>query len=440
MADRAPVIVIGGGFTGLSCAYELAKNGVSVVVLEKESDLGGMASSFKIKGKNIEKFYHHCFCHDHSIINLAQQLGCGDQLTGTHSSVATYINGKFYRLSGPLDVLRFKPLNFRDRIRLGLLVLKASRIQDWKPLESLTAMEWLKGQCGPEVYRVVWEPLLRGKFGAHADTISAVWIWNKLKLRGTSRNWKRQEKLLYYRGGFALLVDRLSHAICKKGGNVRTRCDVSSIICSDNRVQAVKTSDGTIEAQSVVVATALPVAADLLSESIDSDYIASLRRIEHRANLCLVLELSERLSSFYWLNVNDPNVPFVAVIEHTNFQLPEDYAGKKIVYFSKYLSVSDPYYQMTGSEVLSSFLPHIKRMFPHFKDSWIENYYLWKSPYSQPVVGRDYSQIIPSVRTPINGLYLSTMAQIYPEDRGINYAVREGMYLGQLLVKQLSNN
>jgi protoporphyrinogen oxidase len=301
-------------------------------------------------------------------------------------------------------------------------------------------MEWLKGQCGPEVYRVVWEPLLRGKFGAHADTISAVWIWNKLKLRGTSRNWKRQEKLLYYRGGFALLVDRLSHAICKKGGNVRTRCDVSSIICSDNRVKAVKTSDGTIEAQSVVVATALPVAADLLPESIGSDYIASLRRIEHRASLCLVLELSERLSSFYWLNVNDPNVPFVAVIEHTNFQPPEDYAGKKIVYFSKYLSVSDPYYQMTGSEVLSSFLPHIKRMFPHFKDSWIENYYLWKSPYSQPVVGRDYSQIIPSVRTPINGLYLSTTAQIYPEDRGINYAVREGTHLGQLLVKQLSNN
>ena len=63
--------------------------------------------------------------------------------------------------------------------------------------------------CGTKGYQVVWEPLLKGKFGRYAEDVSAVWFWNKLKLRGGSRGEKGKEFLAYYKGGFASLADSM---------------------------------------------------------------------------------------------------------------------------------------------------------------------------------------------------------------------------------------
>jgi len=140
----------------------------------------------------------------------------------------------------------------------------------------------------------------------------------------------------------------------------------------------------------------------------------------------LVLELTQSLSDTYWLNVNDPSFPFVGIIEHTNFESPENYGGRHIVYLSKYLTHEDKLFLMNSDEVLNFALPHILKMFPKFDLQWIKKHYLWKEKWAQPVVTKNYSKIIPSEKGPLKGLYLCTMAQVYPEDRGTNYSIRNG--------------
>jgi protoporphyrinogen oxidase len=291
---------------------------------------------------------------------------------------------------------------------------------------------------GEGVYRVVWEPLLKGKFGeAVAPRISAVWFWNKLKLRGGSRGKGGAEVLAYYKGGFAALADRVADEVRALGGEIRLNTRATSLVVEGGRVTGVETPDGVIAADAVLATPALPIVADMLESHVTLEYAASLRRIEYLANVCLVLQLDRSLSDTYWLNVNDPNFPFVAVIEHTNFEPPETYGGHRIVYLSKYLPETDAMFLMTDVELLRHAVPHIKRMFPQFEESWILDYHVWRATHSQPIVVKRYSALIPSVETPIEGVYLATMAQVYPEDRGTNYAIREGRAVGRLMAAAL---
>jgi hypothetical protein len=52
--------------------------------------------------------------------------------------------------------------------------------------------------------------------------------------------------------------------------------------------------------------------------------------------------------------------------------------------------------------------------------------WLHREPAAQPIVTVGYKQRIPPLATPVRGLFLANTTQIYPEDRGTNYAVRLG--------------
>ena len=438
MEDRkGHVAVIGGGVTGLACAYELGRNGFSTTVLERDHEVGGLAGSFLVNGVRLEKFYHHWFTNDQHVMKLVRELGKEDQVVLRPTRTGMYYANSFFRLSTPLDLLRFSPLTFTDRIRLGLLTLRARQVKDWRALESLTAAEWLRELGGDKVYKVVWEPLLRGKFGKVADEVSAVWFWNKLKLRGGSRGKGGAEQLAYYRGGFAALADDLVEAVVQRGGKVLTGVTATGFQVKDGKVSAVQTDKGTISADAVVATPALPVIADLAAPHVSPEYLEKLRRIRYLANICIVLELDRSLSDTYWLNVNDPGFPFVGVIEHTNFEPRESYGGRHIVYLSRYLPEDDDLYLMADADVVEYTLEHLFRMFPELDRRWLLDAHVWRARFSQPIVERYYGSMIPDTRMPLSGLYMATMAQIYPEDRGTNYAIREGRKVARLVAKEL---
>lgn len=436
------VVVIGGGYCGLAAAYELGRLGVRATVLEQEATVGGLAGSFAVGDARLEKFYHHWFNHDVEVMRLVDELGLAAQLEVRASRTGTYYANTFFKLSNPIDLLRFQPLPFVDRVRLGVLALRVRHVRDWRRLENRTAADWVRQLGGERGYRVVWEPLLRGKFGDLAEEIAAVWLWNKLKLRGGSRGRGGAEQVAYFDGGFAALADAIAGAIVAAGGEIRTNTEAVGLQVSAGRVSGVATQEHTFAADAVVATTALPIVADLVAplvaSEVTSEYVEHLRTIRYLANICVVLELSRSLSDIYWLNVNDPSFPFVGVIEHTNLEPPGSYAGRHIVYLSRYLPASDPLYSAADSEVTAFTLQHLRRMFPDFDEEMILAKHVWRAPYAQPVVTQGYRQSIPNARTPLDNLFLATMAQIYPEDRGTNYAIRQGRNIARTVARALA--
>jgi protoporphyrinogen oxidase len=425
--------IVGAGFTGLTMAYYLSKAGWEVSIFEKDDSIGGLAGSFKVEGENLEKFYHHWFTNDTNVIDLIKDLNCEKNIVQRPIKNGMYYANNFFRLSSPMDLLKFKALSFVNRIRLGFVVIAIRFVKNWMKLEKITAKNWLIKICGQQGYKVVWEPLLKGKFGRYAEDVSAVWFWNKLKLRGGSRAENGKEYLAYYKGGFASLADSMVDTIEKNGGKLYLNAPVIEVTNA-----YVKTIDGTVYyADKTALTVALPIVAKMLEKSVSQEYIEQLNKVKYIGNVCLTLELSKSLSDIYWLNVNDPDFPFVGVIEHTNFEPKEHYKGRHIVYLSKYLPTDEKLYAMNESEFFEYALPYIQRMFPDFDRSWVLKYHVWKEEYSQPLVTLNYSKIIPKHETPLPNVIINTMAQIYPEDRGTNYAVREGKAIAEKIIKKI---
>jgi len=432
------VIIIGGGFTGLTAALEMQKHGIKPIVIEMGDQPGGLAGSFEVNGTQLEKFYHHWFKSDEHIHTLVEELGKSGEIVYRQTKTGSYYANSLFRLSSPLDLLSYTPLSFIGRIRLGLLVFQAQMVKDWRKIEHLKAVDWLKSMCGNEVYEMVWKPLLAGKFGKFASEIGAVWMWNKLALRGGSRDKSGKEILAYYQGGFASLSQAMMDQIIAQGGEVHLRQKVERIETEAGKLSAVITDKVRIEASTALATIPQPIFADIVSEHTASDYVEQLKSIDYLGNVCMVMELDRSLSDTYWINVADPDFPFVGVIEHTNFEPPETYGGKHIVYLSKYLPTDTDMYNFNEEEMLDFAMPHLQRMFPKFQRNWVIAAHLFKSDYTQPIVKPDYSKLIPDVKTPIEGFWLSSMAQIYPEDRGTNYAVREGRVVGDEISKTLA--
>jgi len=440
MKQHYDIVIVGAGFTGLSAAYELSKKGKKVCLIESEDQVGGLAGSFQFDdGTELEKFYHHWFNSDVHIQNLINELGLKSEVMTLRSRTAMYLNQRIWKLSSPLDLLRFKALSIGDRFRLGLLMLKIRKVKDWKQIEHLSIREWLEPLCGQRVFDLVWEPLIRSKFSEYSETVSAVWMWKKLSLRGNSRNIQGYEELLYFKGGFSKLSKAIVMAIEKSGGRVLLGTKaLSASVDEKNTVTHLLTSRGSIAAKQFLFTTSCQIIAQVFHTVGPLSWLSRLSRVKYLGNICLILRLTRSLSETYWLNVNDPGFPFVGVIEHTNLDKPEHYNNSHVVYLSRYASQGDPAWKMTDVEYFNYAMEHVKKMFPNLKSDWVIDHKVWRAEYAQPITEKNYSKHLISNETPYENVLVSTMAQIYPEDRGTNYAVRDGVTAAKKILAQNS--
>jgi len=435
------VCIIGGGVGGLAAAYRLCQRGFQVHLLEAGPNLGGLVGTFEIGGGRIERFYHHIFSTDTTIASLINELGVGDRLVWRESKVGVFYGGRIYKFVTPLDLLRFTPIPLVDRVRLGLVGLYLRRQKDWRRYEGVTASEWIKRHAGRRNYDVVWGPLLRGKFGQRADDVGMAWFWSKIHLRFASRKGGplQKEQLGYLLGSFGVLVDVLSERIRELGGLLETNRPVKRVVVEGGRAVALEVAGDKPERLDcdAVIATVPNQAFLHIVPDLPEEYAAKLQAVQYQWALCLVLALRQSLSPFYWMNISDRSIPFLALIEHTNFIEPGQYGGQHVAYLSNYLDEASPLLKMDVDELCELFFPHLQRISPAFSPEWVTDRWLFRGPYAQPIIGTQYSRSIPEQRTPITGLYLANMTQIYPEDRGQNYSIRLGEQVAALAAGDL---
>lgn len=441
-SENAPhVAVIGGGIAGLTAAYRLSQQGLRVSLWERGSRLGGQAAAFPVAGgASLEYFYHHLFQSDREIVKLIEEIGIGDHLVWLPSNVGYFADGKSYPLNGALDLIKLPIIPFHDRIRLGATTFYLQHVKNWKKYEKVTAQKWLTRALGKRAYDRTLGAQLDAKFGRFAGEVAMVWFWGKIWLRTTSRKSPlAKEHLGYIKGSFNVLIDALYRTLLKQSVDVHVgegpsalnqREDGSWDVVIDGR-------DEPVHADKVVVTTPSPI-LDRLVPDFPEEYKKKLLGLTYEAAAVALLELDRPLSSIYWLNIADRDMPFTGVIEHTNFMPAADYGGKHYVYLSKYLETDHPYFTMPEEELLETYIPYVKRINPAFDRSWISNKWIFRERAAQPIVGLNYSERIPDHRTPKKGLYLANTGQIYPEDRGTNYSVRLGNQIAEIVREDLS--
>lgn len=400
------IAIIGAGITGLTAGYRLSRKGHQVFIFEKEKVPGGLARSFKKEDWSWqpELFFHHLFTSDFQAKKLIKELKIDDKLFFLQPKTSILRNNQIFRFDSPLSVLKFPLLSPINRLQTGLVTLALKIYPLGKRLEDKKTSQWLKKYYGSQAYQILWQPLLRGKFGDQSKKISMTWFWARIK--------KRSSQLGYLQGGFQILIDRLIDEINHYQGKIILNREIKNL-------KELKEFDKII----------------ITAPTQKFFNKPSLPKMIGAVSLLLVLKEKFLKDDTYWLNINEKNFPFVALVEQTNFIDPKHYHHNHLVYVGGYYPQNHPYFKMTKEEILKEWLPFLKKINPNFSHQTnLLDYYLAQELFAQPIIPPNYSKIIPPHQTPIENVYLANLQQIYPWDRGINYSIELGEKIASLVL------
>lgn len=428
------IAVIGCGISGITLAKRLNEAGFAVEIFEKESMPGGIARGFKAQGweDSVEFFYHHWFQKDNDLLGLIAELGLKDRVKFRTPKTVMYHKGKFYPFDTIPAAIAYPGLGFGiHKIRFGLAGLYLRITKDWRTLEKVTAKEWMTKYAGEFAYKTMWEPMMIGKFGAeYADKVNMAWLWARIYSRSTS--------LGTFDGGMQDLFDIFAEQLRKQGVSIRLNTEVHNIRKNPDGTFRVVTAEEETGPFDRVVVTTSPQSMLGLCEELPKDYRAQLAALKHLGAVVLCVRLKNPLSpqGYYWYNLpKNEGYPFLALVEHTNFIPKERYNNETIIYAGDYLPQGHEYFKLSAEELLEKLVPGFRKINPEFSRDWIIDASKFAADYAQPVPFVNHSRAIPDMKTPLEGLYFISMSQIYPWDRGMNFAVRWANDLSQKIIQ-----
>jgi protoporphyrinogen oxidase len=423
------IAIIGAGYGGMAAAWDLKKAGHDVTIFESANYVGGLASGFKEPhwDWSVEKFYHHWFQSDSEMLGLIRELGLEDKVIFPRPLTVMYYKKKWYPFDSIINALRFPGLGFGlNKIRFGFVGLFLRLTNNWKALEKVTADEWMMKWAGKQVYEQMWKPLLIGKFGPFYKDVNMAWMWARIKARTT--------RLGTFEGGFQKFADLFGEKLRELGVGIRLGVKIESI--KQNQAQLEVRSEKGVESFDKVLVTTSPNLMAKLCPELPEHYLKGLLELKSMGAVVMTLALKQTLSKdgFYWFNVpKEEGYPFLALVEHTNFVSSEHFGGDRIVYAGDYLELGHEYFSMSDDELLEKFIPAFQKFNPEFSRDWVKKIWVNKTNYAQPVPLVNHSKNIPAIQTPIEGLYFASMSQVYPWDRGTNFAVEIGRKAARMM-------
>lgn len=415
------IAIIGAGFTGLAASLKLSEKGHDVTVFEKDVNPGGLAIGFKEKNWDwtLEKHYHHWFANDNAVISLAKKIN--HEVFVKRPKTCIYIGGKIYQLDSPLHVLKFPLLPTVDKLRMSAVLGFLKINPFWKPLEKFETNKTLVETMGKKSYEMIWQPQLMNKFGEFYKEISLAWFW--------ARIYKRTSNLVYPEGGFLDFAEHLVTESKKKGAKFLFNTEVEEIKSGKNvsvKYKIVNNKSPIVNFDKVIV-TLPSFFFTKIAKELPEDYKKNLFTLKGLGAINLVLRLKKSFlqDGTYWLSICEKDSPIMAIVDHSNFMDKKHYDNECLVYIGNYLSQNHKFMNMDEKELLKTYDPFLKKINPEYKENLIAAH-VFKAPFAQPIIPVNYSKHIPPFKTPLENIFLANIQQVYPWDRGTNYAVELG--------------
>lgn len=408
--------IVGGGMMGVTVGYHLSKQGHIVEIFEASSGLGGLANTIELKdGTQVDRFYHTLLPSDNNLHQLCEELEIADKIRFNETNMGFYHQGQVHSMNDVIDFLRFPPLNCIDRFRLGITVLYAQLVRDWRSLEEISVEKWLINLSGRRTYENVWRPMLKAKFDGNFDDTPATYIWSRLvRMKSTRSGVEQKEQAGYLIGGYKALVDAMAKSIESEGGTVYTDYPVREILIDRRKTaKGLRTNQRIHSCDAIVVTLSTPLFLRLISQA-NGVYCYLLNQNDCLGLVCPLLVLDRPLTSFWTLYITDDHIPFTGIIETTTYIDPKHVGGHHLVYLPKYTAPGSSWQDKTDEEIQEIWLHNLEGMFPEFDKTWIRFFAVHRERFVEPLHRCNMTDLIPEIQTPIKHLFLANTAQIYP--------------------------
>jgi protoporphyrinogen oxidase len=417
--------VIGGGILGMTLAHRLAQQGFRVTLTEAQDHLGGLADAWQLGDVTWDRHYHVTLLSDSHLRGLLRELGLEKEIRWTETRTGFYVDGRLHSMSSTWEFLRFPPLGLIDKLRLGLTILRASRVKNWRPLDEIPVADWLRRWSGRRTLEKIWLPLLRAKLGEGYQRTSAAFIWATIaRMYAARRTGLKKEMFGYVPGGYARILERMGQLLAADG--VEVRCcqaaeDVAACGCGKVRVRFVASEERDFDR--VVLTTPAPVVARVCPGLSDGEK-ERLRAVEYLGVRCQSLLLKQPLAGYYVTNITEPWVPFTAVIEMTALVDRAQFGGRSLVYLPKYLAAADPGFETPDDEIEATSLAALERMYPAFRRDDVLASRVSRVRNVMPLPTLGHGRRTPPTRTSLTGVYLVNSAQIVHGTLNVNETIR----------------
>ncbi len=401
---------------GISLGYFLSRQGVKVTIYEASPVLGGLAGPIYLEdGTAVDRFYHAILSSDRHLGDLCKELGIDDQFRFKETKTGFYYKGKIHPMNNMVEFFKFPPLGWIDRFRLGLTVLAAQFIKDWRSLESISVQDWLLKWSGKGTYHNIWRPMLKAKFDGGFDNTPATYMWSRLvRMKSTREGANQKEMAGHLIGGYITLIKAMTEKILANGGEVLLKTAVKEIVVEKGKATGIRLASGDVANFDKVVCTLQTPIFQKLIPAAEQKYHDFLNRTDYLGIIAPLLIMDRPLSGNWTLNITDDRFPFTGVIETTAYIDPKYVGGYHLVYLPKYTAPGSPWQQKTDDEIKSIWLENLQAMFPDFDLASVRYFLIHRERYVEPLHKLNETDSIPEVKTPIENLYLATTAQIYP--------------------------
>jgi protoporphyrinogen oxidase len=408
--------IIGGGIMGISLGYYLSQENYEVEIFEASPVLGGLAGPITLSdGTMVDRFYHAILSSDRHLRQLCEELEISDQLRFRETKMGFYYKGAIHPMNNIVDFMKFPPLGWIDRFRLGLTVLVAQFYKDWMKLESVNVEKWLIRLGGRRTFQNIWRPMLMAKFDGGFENTPATYIWSRLvRMKSTRGGASQKEEAGHLIGGYITLIKAMAEKITQRGGKIHLSTPVKEIAIENGRAVGIRMQDGQVNPYDAVVATVQSPVFSRLIPGADSEYLNYLSKTEYLGIVAPLLILDRPLTSYWTLNITDDRFPFTGVIETTSYIDPKYVGGHHLVYLPKYTAPGSAWQKKSDDEIRQIWLENLNTMFPGFDQSAVKYFLVHRERFVEPLHGLNQTHLIPPVKTPVKNLYLSTTAQIYP--------------------------
>jgi protoporphyrinogen oxidase len=412
--------IVGGGMLGLTLALRLKEMGNQVKVFEAAPSFGGLASSWQVGGVEWDRYYHVTLLSDANTRALVRQVGLEAEMTWSLTRTGCYGSGRLVSVSNAIDFIRFPLLGMLDKMRLGLTIIYASRLKNWRALEQVSVECWLRRWSGNRTYETFWRPLLTAKLGSAHERTSAAFIWATIRrLYAARTSGLREEKFGYVKGGYSRFLSQLTELLQRKGVVLVSGARLDSIAAGANGLE-IKHQDGGVERFDRVIVTAAPKIAASLCPGLRDDERRKLTGIDYLGIVCASVLLTRPLGGFYVTNLIDSGFPFTGIIEMSALVPPRELNGHHLVYLPRYHTPEDPFPTKSDDEIRDSFLAGLKRIFTDLRDEEIVAFRVSRASHVMPIPTLGYSQKVAPFETSVPDLYLVNSSQIVNGTLNVN--------------------
>ena len=412
-----PIVVIGGGISGLTIAYRLAKSGAPVRVLESSKSLGGLGIAEEIDGVTIERFYHCIMPSDDNLLPLLGELGLDGDVDWRPTTMGMVMDGKRYSFNTARDLLAFTPLKLKDRIRFGAVSLLLRRLGRGKDLDNTRTEDWLRSIYGNVVWTRILQPLFGAKFGAAFGDVPALYLYQRL---GRESNVAVRG---YPAGGYGSIVEALRGAIEAMGGRIDCGVTVESVSTGDGRTLVTLAGGEQIDAESVVSTIPLPTLRSLADQHL-GERLPDVS-VEYQGVVNAAFFLNRPLDGHYWAPVINCDTDFDGVVEMSALTGTARYGGRSLVYVMQYCDRRSPLFAEHESMTAARWSHQLATLYPDLFDGedMIDDVRIFKAPFVEPIHTLGYGARRPDAEVVGTDVWLATTAQIYPDVTSWNSSV-----------------